>query len=78
MSTPSKNPSKSVASGAATTAKSHALQLVGRSELVKRPSEDEIRELAYEISRRRTGPADPVADWFLAEQELSAHGTHSE
>lgn len=38
-----------------------------RSEL---PSEALVRERAYEISLARTGPADPVADWFQAEQEL--------
>ena len=34
------------------------------------PTEDRIRERAYEISCRRGGPPDPVADWFQAEQEL--------
>ena len=33
-------------------------------------SEARVRERAYEISLARKGPADPVADWFQAEQEL--------
>lgn len=33
-------------------------------------SEEQIRRRAYEISRARKGPADPMVDWLQAETEL--------
>ena len=37
------------------------------------PTEEEIRVRAYYLSLERGGPsADPLADWFRAEQELVA------
>ncbi|HRX84184.1 MAG TPA: DUF2934 domain-containing protein [Phycisphaerae bacterium] len=40
---------------------------------VSEPTEDEIRQRAFEISLTRNGaPGDPMADWLQAEQELRA------
>lgn len=39
-------------------------------------SEEDVRVLAHEISLKRSGPADPVADWFLAERELAEPVSH--
>ena len=37
----------------------------------RHPTEDEIRERAYEIYRARNGdPGDEIDDWFRAEAEL--------
>ena len=37
------------------------------------PTEDHIRVRAYFLSLERNGsPADPIADWLLAERELTA------
>jgi hypothetical protein len=58
-------------SGATTSKRIRAAsKRVTKSHATPSLTEDVIRERAYEISCRRGGTPDPIADWFQAEQEL--------
>jgi hypothetical protein len=73
-----KTTTKKTTATKATTTKKATSRGVTKSRTAVLPTHEQVQQRAFEIFLRRNGaPGDPQADWYQAEQELTAELTAS-